>query len=93
MALVTAWIVAAFVLFGAFAVCCGLALRRSEAEALAAAQGAGTIFVLLMVVLGMWWNDSALVSVALAGAVLALPSSLVMARLIARKPDPRWSSR
>lgn len=89
----TIWIVAAFALFVAFAVCCVLALRRSEAEALAAAQGAATIFVLLIVVLSVWWDDGALLSVALAGAVLALPSSLVMARLIARKLDPRRTSR
>ena len=84
----TAFIAAAFVLLGAFALCCILTLRRSEAEALAAAQGAGTIFVLMVVVLGVWWGDSSLLSVALAGAVLALPSSLVMARLVARSRDP-----
>ena len=89
----TLWIVGAFVLFAAFAVCCALALRRSEAEALAAAQGAGTIVVLLIVVLGVWWNDGSYLSVALTAAVLALPSSLVMARLIARKLDPRWTGR
>ncbi len=87
----TVWIVAAFVLFVAFVVCCALALRRSEAEALAAAQGAGTIFVLLVIVLGIWWDDDALLSVALTAAILALPSSLVMARLIARKLDPHWT--
>ncbi len=89
----TVWIVGAFVLLAAFAVCCALALWRSEAEALAAAQGAGTILVLLIVVLGVWWDDSSLLSVALAGAVLALPSSLVMARLIARTLDPNRTGR
>lgn len=82
MAGLTMWIAAAFALLACFAATCALTLRHDPARALAAAQTASGVLILLIVVLSIWWNESSLLTVALAAVLLAFPGALVMARLL-----------
>lgn len=80
-----AWMACAFLFLAGLAASLWLSLDRRESHALAAAQAAGSLLLCLIAVLGVWWQQNALLAIAIAGAILAFPASLVMARLISRE--------
>lgn len=81
------WAAAAFALLLAFAATVMLTVRRGEAVALAALQGASSLLVLLLLVLGVWFGETSLFSIALAAVLLSFPGALVMARILTRRLD------
>lgn len=80
----TAWLVAAVVLLGAYVPAGVVCLRGAPMDRLVGFQMASTLTLALLLVLAQATHRSGFVDLALAYAVLSLPAGLALARLMER---------